>query len=66
MNICGAYNIPGEQFLDPGPAMVCGRDSPQKVANARPSLFAVDYSLNRNKNKDGISIQTAYRQSQLR
>ena len=56
MNICGAYNISGEKRFDPGSAMVRGRDSPQKVANARPSLFAADYSLNRYKNKDGISI----------
>ena len=66
MDICGAYNISGKKRFDPGPAMVRGRDSPQKVANARPSLFAIGYSLNRYKYKDGISIQTAYCQSQLR
>ena len=66
MNICSAYDVSGEERFDPGPAVVCGRDPLQEVANARPSLFAVDYSLNRYKDKDGISIQTAYRQSQLR
>ena len=66
MNICSAYNISGEECFNSGPAMVCGRDPVQKVANARPCLFAVDYSLNRYKDKDGISIQTPYCQSQLR
>ena len=66
MNIRSAYNISGEERFDPGPAMVRGRDPLQKFANTRPSLFAVDYSLNRYKDKNGISIQTAYCQSQLR
>ena len=64
--MCSVYNISGEEHFNPGLPMVCGRDPFQKVANARPSLFAVDYSLNRYKDKDRISIQTAYRQSQLR
>ena len=46
MNTRSAYNISGEESFDPGFAMVRCGDPLQKVANARPSLFAVDYSRN--------------------
>ena len=66
MNICSAYDISGEKRFDPSSPMVCRRDPLQEAANARPSLFAADYCVNRYKDKDGTSIQTAYCQSQLR